>query len=178
MLALARELLCAHRQGLRLVAVSDGVDSGEGENEFTPFKNIMNEYYAQDISKERKIVNKLKGNSGVPLSPPPYSYFKNPDDPRFWVIDPEAAEIVRRIYQMALDGYGLAETAAALERDGIYNPTYYWRSKRMNRGGLKSTVEPTKLPHHHQKNPHHTGVLRRCDQLQNLLQVLQGEETH
>ena len=93
---------------VRLVAVSDGVDSDEGENEFTPFKNIMNEYYARDISKKRRIVNKMKGNSGVPLSPPPYGYIKNPDDPRFWVIDPEAAEIVRRIYQMALDGYGLA----------------------------------------------------------------------
>lgn len=56
----------------RLVAVSDGVDSDEGDNNgFTPFKNIMNEYYAKDISKKRKIVNKLKGNSGVPLSQPP-----------------------------------------------------------------------------------------------------------
>ena len=109
---LTEEFFPAH--DVRLVAVSDGVDSDEGENEFAPFKNIMNEYYARDISKKRKIVNKLKGNSGVPLSPPPYGYVKNPDDPRFWVIDPEAAEIVRRIYQMALDGYGLAETAAAL----------------------------------------------------------------
>ena len=102
-------------------------------------RNIMNEYYARDISKKRRIVNKMKGNSGVPLSPPPYGYIKNPEDPRFWVIDPEAAAVVRRIYQMALDGYGLAETAAALERDGVFNPTYYWRSKGINRGGFKST---------------------------------------
>lgn len=88
-----------------LVAVSDRVNSDEGENEFTLFKNIMNKYYARDISKKRKIANKLKGKSVVPLSPPPYGYVKNPDDPRFWVIDPEAAEIVRRIYQMALDGW-------------------------------------------------------------------------
>jgi len=107
----------------------------------------MNEYYARDISKKRKIVNKLKGNSGVPLSPPPYGYLKNPEDPRFWVIDPEAAAVVRRIYQMALDGYGLAETAAALERDGVCNPTHYWRSRGTNRGGSKSTVEPTKWGH-------------------------------
>ena len=71
----------------------------------------------------------MKGNSGIPLSPPPYGYIKNPDDSRFWVIDPDAASVVRRIYQMALDGYGLAETAAALEQDGILKPTYYWRSK-------------------------------------------------
>ena len=132
---------------IRLVAVSDGVDSDEGEDDFTPFKNIMNEYYAKDISKKRKIVNKMKGNAGVPLSPPPYGYIKNPDDPRFWVVEPEAAEVVRRIYRMALEGYGLAEIAARLAADGVVNPTYYWRSRGTSRGGSKSTVEPTKWGH-------------------------------
>lgn len=132
---------------IRLVAVSDGVDSDEGEDDFTPFKNIMNEYYAKDISKKRRIVNKMKGNAGVPLSPPPYGYIKNPDDPRFWVAEPEAAEVVRRIYRMALEGYGLAETAAQLAADGVVNPTYYWRNRGTSRGGSKSTVEPTKWGH-------------------------------
>ena len=132
---------------VRLVAVSDGVDSDEGEDDFTPFKNIMNEYYAKDISKKRRIVNKMKGNAGIPLSPPPYGYIKNPDDPRFWVIDPEAAAVVQRIYQMTLEGSGLAEIAAALGADGIVNPTYYWRSRGVNRSGSKSTVEPTKWGH-------------------------------
>ena len=132
---------------VRLVAVSDGVDSDEGEDDFTPFKNIMNEYYAKDISKKRRIVNKMKGNAGIPLSPPPYGYIKNPDDPRFWVVDPVAADVVRRIYRMALEGYGLAETAAALGADGIVNPTYYCRSKGTSRGGSKSTLEPTKWGH-------------------------------
>ena len=132
---------------IRLVAVSDGVDSDEGEDDFTPFKNIMNEYYAKDISKKRRIVNKMKGNAGVPLSPPPYGYIKNPDDPRFWVVEPEAAEVVRRIYRMALEGYGLAETAAQLAADGVVNPTYYWRSRGTSRGGSKSTVEPAKWGH-------------------------------
>ena len=132
---------------IRLVAVSDGVDSDEGEDDFTPFKNIMNEYYAKDISKKRRIVNKMKGNAGVPLSPPPYGYIKNPDDPRFWVVEPEAAEVVRRIYRMALEGYGLAETAAQLAADGVVNPTYYWRSRGTSWGGSKSTVEPTKWGH-------------------------------
>ena len=132
---------------VRLVAVSDGVDSDEGEDDFTPFKNIMNEYYAKDISKKRRIVNKMKGNAGIPLSPPPYGYIKNPDDPRFWVVDPVAADVVRRIYRMALEWYGLAETAAALGADGIVNPTYYWRSKGTSRGGSKSTLEPTKWGH-------------------------------
>ena len=132
---------------IRLVAVSDGVDSDEGEDDFTPFKNIMNEYYAKDISKKRRIVNKMKGNAGVPLSPPPYGYIKNPDDPRFWVVEPEAAEVVRRIYCMALEGYGLAEIADRLAADGVVNPTYYWRSRGTSRGGSKSTVEPTKWGH-------------------------------
>ena len=132
---------------IRLVAVSDGVDSDEGEDDFTPFKNIMNEYYAKDISKKRRIVNKMKGNAGVPLSPPPYGYIKNPDDPRFWVVEPEAAEVVRRIYRMALEGYGLAEIADRLAADGVVNPTYYWRSRGTSRGGSKSTVEPTKWGH-------------------------------
>ncbi len=132
---------------IRLVAVSDGVDSDEGEDDFTPFKNIMNEYYAKDISKKRRIVNKMKGNAGVPLSPPPYGYIKNPDDPRFWVVEPEAAEVVRRIYRMALEGCGLAEIAARLAADGVVNPTYYWHSRGTSRGGSKSTVEPTKWGH-------------------------------
>ena len=142
---LTEELFPLH--DIRLVAVSDGVDSDEGEDDFTPFKNIMNEYYAKDISKKRRIVNKMKGNAGVPLSPPPYGYIKKPDDPRFWVVEPEAAEVVRRIYRMALEGYGLAETAAQLAADGVVNPTYYWRSRGTSRGGSKSTVEPTKWGH-------------------------------
>ena len=89
----------------------------------------------------------MKGNSGVPLSPPPYGYIQNPDDPRFWIVDEDAAAVVRRIYRMALEGYGLAETASALEQDGIYNPTYYWRSKGTNRSGSKSTLEPIKWGH-------------------------------
>lgn len=132
---------------IRLIAVSDGVDSNEGDDEFTPFRNIMNEWYAKDISKKRRIVNKMKGNSGVPLSPPPYGYIKNPDDPRFWVIDPDAAEVVRRIYNMALEGHGPAQIASALCEAGIINPTCYWRSKGISRGGSKSTLEPTKWNH-------------------------------
>lgn len=107
----------------------------------------MNEWYAKDISQKRRIVNKLKGNSGIPLSPPPYGYMKNPDDPKHWIIDPESATVVRRIYQIALDGYGLAETAAALGQDGIFTPTHYWQSKGIKRGGSKSSLEPTKWGH-------------------------------
>ena len=132
---------------VRLVAVSDGVDSDEGEDDFTPFKNIMNEYYAKDISKKRRIVNKMKGNAGIPLSPPPYGYMKNPDDPRFWVIDPEAAEVVRCIYRLALEGNGPLQIATALGTMGALNPSAYRTSKGISKGGSKSTLEPTKWNH-------------------------------
>ena len=132
---------------VRLIAVSDGVDSDEGDNEFTPFRNIMNEWYAKDISKKRKIVNKLKGNAGIPLSQPPYGYIKNLEDPRFWIIEPEAAAVVKLIYRMALEGHGLNEIASALQADGINNPSYYWLSRGTSRSGSKSTLEPTKWGH-------------------------------
>ena len=132
---------------VRLVAVSDGVDSDEGEDDFTPFKNIMNEYYAKDISKKRRIVNKMKGNAGIPLSPPPYGYMKNPDDPRFWVIDPEAAEVVLCIYRLALEGNGPLQIATALGNMGVLNPSAYRTSKGISKGGSKSTLEPTKWNH-------------------------------
>ena len=132
---------------VRLVAVSDGVDSDEGEDDFTPFRNIMNEWYAKDISKKRKIVNKMKGNAGIPLSQPPYGYMKNPDDPRFWVIDPEAADVVQRIYRLALEGNGPMQIATALCEAGILNPSAYRTSKGISKGGFKSTLEPTKWNH-------------------------------
>ena len=135
------------RHGVRYIAMNDGIDTMRDNNDIAPFKNILNEYYAKDISKKRRIVNKMKGNAGIPLSPPPYGYIKNPDDSRFWVIDPEAADVVRRIYDMALEGYGLAEIANALGKDGIVNPTYYWRNKGVKRSGYKRTLEATKWGH-------------------------------
>jgi len=106
--------------------------------------NHSNEWYAKDISKKRRIVNKLKGNAGEPLSLPPYGYTKDPNDPKRWIVDEEAAAVVRRIYRMALDGYGIAETAAALDKDGILTPLHYWRSKGLNRGGKNAAkTSPT-----------------------------------
>ncbi len=91
-----------------LVAVSDGIDTDEGENELAPIKNLFNEWYARDIRKKRRISNKIKGNSGEPMSQPPYGYMKDPDNPKRWIIDETAAAVVRRIYRMSLDGMGVA----------------------------------------------------------------------
>ena len=77
---LTEEFLPEH--DIRLVAVSDNVDTAEGENELTPIRNLFNEWYARDISKKRRISNKIKGNAGEPMGQPPYGYIKDPDDPK------------------------------------------------------------------------------------------------
>ena len=76
---------------IRLIAVSDGIDTDEGENELAPIRNLFNEWYARDISKKRRISNKIRGTSGEPLCQPPYGYMKNPDNPKRWIVDEEAA---------------------------------------------------------------------------------------
>lgn len=125
---------------VRFIAVNDGVDSAEGENEFAPFRNIMNEWYARDISRKVRSSQRLRGSAGVPLSLPLYGYRKDPDDPKSWVIDEEAAAVVRRIYQLCIDGFGVEKTAAILERDKILKPTEYWKSKGVRKPGKKSIV--------------------------------------
>ncbi len=80
---------------IRLVAVSDGIDTAEGENELAPIRNLFNEWYARDISKKRRISNKIKGNAGEPMGQPPYGYMKDPANPKRWIIDDEAAQIVQ-----------------------------------------------------------------------------------
>ena len=101
---LTEEFLPEH--DIRLVAVSDNIDTEEGENELAPIKNLFNEWYARDISKKRRISNKIKGNAGEPMGMPPYGYMKNPDGSKSWVIDEEAAAVVRRIFSLTLDGMG------------------------------------------------------------------------
>jgi DNA invertase Pin-like site-specific DNA recombinase len=110
---------------VRFVAVTDGVDSAEGENEFAPFRNIMNEWYARDASRKVRMAHRVKGNAGEPLSKPPYGYRKDPENPKRWIVDGEAAIIVRRIYQMYLDGCGIEQIAVQLESEGLLAPNAY-----------------------------------------------------
>ena len=129
---------------IRLVAVSDNLDSDEGESELTPIKNLFNEWYARDISKKRRISNKIKGAAGEPMGQPPYGYMKAPDNAKRWIVDEEAAAVVRRIYSMTLDGYGTEQIAAALSTDRIMTPIFYWRSKGIKRAGKVSDRDPHK----------------------------------
>ena len=129
---------------IRLVAVSDNIDTAEGENEMAPIRNLFNEWYARDISKKRRISNKIKGNAGEPMGQPPYGYMKDPDNPKRWIVDDEAALVVKRIYSMTLDGLGTEQIAAQLERDGILTPRAYWLQKGVKRPGKGKQLPPTR----------------------------------
>ena len=127
---------------IRLVAVSDNIDTAEGENELAPIRNLFNEWYARDISKKRRISNKIKGNAGEPMGPPPYGYKKDPDDPKRWIVDEEAAQVVRRVFRMTLDGYGTEQIATIFSEEKIFTPIAYWREKGVNRPGKSKLRGP------------------------------------
>ncbi|MGK7192643.1 DUF4368 domain-containing protein [Faecalibacterium prausnitzii] len=129
---------------IRLVAVSDNIDTAEGDNELAPIRNLFNEWYARDISKKRRISNKIKGNAGEPMGQPPYGYMKDPDNPKHWIVDDEAAQVVKRIYGMTLDGMGTEQIAAQLEREEILTPRAYWLKKGVKRPGKGKQQPPTK----------------------------------
>lgn len=129
---------------VRFIAINDGVDSEQGEDDFTPFRNIMNEWYAKDISRKVRSSKKLRGNAGDPLCLPPYGYRKAPDNPKQWIIDEEAAEVVRKIYRLCIEGNGIETTARILQESGILTPTYYWAKKGIRKGGKKTQDNPCK----------------------------------
>ena len=129
---------------IRLVAVSDNIDTAEGENELAPIRNLFNEWYARDISKKRRISNKIKGNAGEPMGQPPYGYIKDPNDPKHWIVDDEAAQVVRRVYSMTLEVFGTEQIAAQLEKDDVLTPRAYWLTKGIKRPGKGKQQPPTK----------------------------------
>lgn len=112
---------------VRFIAVNDGVDSNvQTENDLTPFKNVFNEWYAKDTSKKIRAVFKAKGNSGKHLSTnPPFGYIKDPNDKEKWIIDEEAAETVKRIFQMFVDGMRMPEIARKLTEEKVETPQLY-----------------------------------------------------
>ena len=116
---------------IRLIAVSEGYDSHVSEDDFTPFKEIMSEFYARDTSKKIKAVAHAKGNAGKPLSYNAiYGYRKSPDDKNVWLIDEEASLIVKRIFQMALDGMGSYQIARQLAAERVEKPSAYFARTR------------------------------------------------
>ena len=102
----------------------------QNHSDFTPFLNIINEWYAKDTSKKIRAVMKAKGEAGKHLTTnPPYGYVKNPDDNTKWIVDPEAAENVKLIFKLCMEGYGPTQIASYLENKKILIPVFYFQSK-------------------------------------------------
>ena len=117
---------------VRYIAINDNVDTFKGDNEFMAFKNIFNDWYARDCSKKIRAVFKAKGQSGKHLCPPIYGYRKSDTDKDLWVIDEVAADVVRKIYRLCIDGYGPVQIARILTEQGIPTPTAYAISQGKN----------------------------------------------
>jgi DNA invertase Pin-like site-specific DNA recombinase len=141
-MGLLREVL--QERGVRLIAISDGIDTSLGEDDFTPFREILSEWYARDTSKKIKAAVRSKGNSGKPLSSkPPYGYVKDPNDKNKWLIDPEAAEVVRRIFNYTIEGKSAVEICRILRDEKVERPMYH-SAKRgyVNRPSALETEDP------------------------------------
>ena len=154
-------------KGVRFIAIHNNIDSATGENEFAPFMNIMAEWYARDTSKKIRAVMKNKGEAGAHLCTiPPYGYMKDPDDEKYpdgekhsdaekhlkgkkrsadekrWIVDEEAAQIVRRIFDLCLEGYGPSQIARILEHDNVLVPSVHWHEK-----GVPCPAKPPTNPY-------------------------------
>ena len=113
------------QRGVRLIAINDGVDSARGDDDFTPFRNIMNEYYARDTSRKIRSTFQSKGKSGKHLTGTViYGYLWNEARDQ-WLVDPEAADVVKRIFAMTIDGYGPYQIASKLKEEKILIPSAY-----------------------------------------------------
>ena len=104
---------------VRFIAVNDAVDSAKGDNDFTVIRNVFNDFYAKDRSKKVRAVMKAKGTSGKHLGKPPYGYRTDPQDKDHWILDEDAAPIVKRIFDMTIEGIGPCRIARILEADGV-----------------------------------------------------------
>ncbi len=115
---------------VRFIAINNGVDSAsQTESDFTPFLNIMNEFYAKDTSKKIRAVFKAKGQAGKPLcTNPPYGYLKDPEDNMHWIVDEEAAKVVQTIFDLCMKGYGPSQIAQELHERQIPVPTAHLQS--------------------------------------------------
>jgi len=126
--------------GVRFIAVQDNVDTLQGEDDFTPFRNIINEWAARDASRKVKAVFKAKGMEGKPLNVHClYGFKRDPQDKNRWLIDEPAAAIVRRIFQMTVDGMGPFQIAHRFADEKIERPSYY--HGKQGRGNLKNTYD-------------------------------------
>ena len=123
------------QNGVRYIAINDNYDTADPNsinNDFAGIKNWFNEFYARDTSRKIRAVQKAKGERGVPLTVNvPYGYVKDPEDKRKWIVDEEAAAVVRRIFEMCMEGRGPQQIANQLKADKVLTPTAYKKRKGM-----------------------------------------------
>lgn len=112
-------------RGVRLIAINDGVDSINGDDEFTPFRNIMNEYYARDTSRKIRSIFQAKGKAGKHVTGTVIYGYLWDEQRKHWLIDEKAAAVVRRIYALTIDGYGPYQIAKKLSADRVEIPSAY-----------------------------------------------------
>ena len=132
---------------VRFIAINDNVDCLDGAtdmDDFIPIKNIINELYAKDISRKVRSAHNTRGRAGEPLCQPPYGYMKDPQDKKHWIVDPDAAAVVKEIFRLYLEGNGEDTIARILQDEQHLNCTAYWASKGVNRGGKKTQPNPYK----------------------------------
>ena len=123
------------RLGVRYIAIMDNIDTAKGISDLVPMQDLFNEWHAKNTSQKVRNVFRNKGMSGVPLTTnPPFGYMKNPIDKKKWMIDEEAAKVVRRIFALCVDGFGPTQIAKKLKADKVMTPTEYWNSIGRNCG--------------------------------------------
>jgi DNA invertase Pin-like site-specific DNA recombinase len=121
--------------GIRVIAVGDSVDTSKGDDDFVPLRNLFAEWYARDTSRKVKAILHNKGKNGKPLAGnPPYGYKKDPADKNHWIVDDEAAIIVRRIFQMCINGMGASQIARTLFDEKVMRPSNHACTNNENRG--------------------------------------------
>ncbi len=115
---------------VRYIAINDGVDSAKGDNDFTPFRNLFNDFYAKDTSKKVRAIKKAQGMAGEHLTKPPYGYKVDPADKKNWIVDEEAATVVKRIFALCIAGKGPMQIAKILKADKILTTKAYYAKQK------------------------------------------------
>ena len=115
---------------VRYIAINDGVDSAKGDNDFTPFRNLFNDFYAKDTSKKVRAIKKAQGMAGEHLTKPPYGYKVDPADKKKWIVDEEAAAVVKRIFDLSIAGKGPMQIAKILKADKILTTKAYYAKQK------------------------------------------------
>ena len=115
---------------VRYIAINDGVDSAKGDNDFTPFRNLFNDFYAKDTSKKVRAIKKAQGMAGEHLTKPPYGYKVDPNNRKKWIVDEEAAAVVKRIFDLCVDGKGPMQIAKILKADKVLTTRAHYAEQK------------------------------------------------